>query len=336
LYEGRSTLDLEQLDPALLELTRPQRLEWCQELEAAALEGDDGTIISMTASVSDGHSQSARASSNGFSGTAEGGALWLVGEISARDGDKRPEAFNYAGGIQLGALPSPASIGLELRKRVGTRMGAAKIPSLRSRLVLHPEAGSSFLGRLIGAMSGGAIQQKRSFLADKLGQRIGSPLLDWTDDPLRVGGLGSHHFDGEGIASRSRKIIEEGVLASFFIDTYYGSKLGWDPTTGGSSNLIWKGGPRDLEAIVADTQDGILLTNWLGGNANMTTGDFSFGFQGQRLKDGARAESLTEMNVSGNYGVILQQLSEVGSDPLPWARFATPSLVFEDVQFSGL
>ena len=149
-------------------------------------------------------------------------------------------------------------------------------------------------------------------------------------------GPGSRLYDGEGIASRERTILKEGVIESFYVDTYYGRKLGWEPTTGSSSNLRWAHGARDLGQIVADTSDGVLLTSWLGWNANMTTGDFSFGFQGHRIIDGQRSESLTEMNVSGNYGELLQRLVEVGNDPLPWARFATPSLLFDDVQFSGL
>ncbi len=334
LYEGRSDLDLELTDPALESLSRERRVEWCREMEASACADD--RVVSMTASVSDGHAISARVSSNGFTGTSEGTSVWLMGEISARDGEKRPEAYHYAGGIHLDAIPTPAELGSELLDRVRARIGAVKVPSLRSRLVLHPQAGSSFIGRLLGALSGGAVQQKRSFLADKLGQSIGSPLLTWTDDPLKPRALGSRHYDGEGIATRSRKIIDKGVLTSFYIDTYYGRKLGWEPTTGSSSNVLWDHGPRDLEALIADTQDGVLLTGWLGGNANMTTGDFSFGFQGHRITAGARAESLTEMNVSGNYAELLQHLVEVGNDPLPWASFATPTLVFDDVQFSGL
>lgn len=334
LYVGRSDVDLQLVDPALADLSREQRVEWCREMEEQA--SADERVVSVTTQVSDGHAMSARASSNGFRGTSEGTSAWLVGEVSAKDGEKRPEAMHYAGGIHLESLPTPSELGAELLELVRARIGAVKIPSLRSRLVLHPRAGSSFLGRLLGAMSGGAIQQKRSYLADKLGERIGSPLLNWTDDPLKVRGLGSQHYDGEGIASRPRTMIEDGVLKSFYIDTYYGRKLGWEPTTGGSSNVTWSHGARDLEAIVADTQDGILLTNWLGGNANMTSGDFSFGFQGHRISGGARAESLTEMNVSGNYGELLEHLAEVGNDPLSWAQFATPTLVFEDVQFSGL
>ena len=334
LYEGRSELDLDLVDPALDRLTREERVAWCREMEEAARQ--DECVVSVTTSVNDSHSISARVSSNGFEGTKEGTSVWLVGEISARDGDKRPEAYHYAGGKHLDALPAPAELGGELLERVRARIGAAKIPSLRSRLILHPQAGSSFLGRLLGALSGGAIQQKRSFLADKLGQSIGSPLLTWTDEPLLVRGPGSRLYDGEGIASKPRTILKEGVLESFYVDTYYGRKLGWEPTTGSSSNLRWAHGPRGLEEIVSDTSDGILLTSWLGGNANMTTGDFSFGFQGHRVQNGERAESLTEMNVSGNYGELLQRLVEVGNDPLPWARFATPTLLFDDVQFSGL
>jgi len=94
-------------------------------------------------------------------------------------------------------------------------------------------------------------------------------------------------------------------------------------------------GERDLAAILASVQEGIYVTTWLGGNADMTTGDFSYGLRGFLVKGGEIAAPVSEMNVTGNYGEILMRLSEVGNDPVPWSSFRTPTLVFDDVQFSG-
>jgi PmbA protein len=185
-------------------------------------------------------------------------------------------------------------------------------------------------------MGAGAIQQKRSFLADSLGKPIASPLLTMTDNPFRKRALGSKLWDGEGIATKKRTLIKDGVLEMFFIDTYYGRKLGWEPTTGSTSNVMFGHGDKDLTGILSDVGDGVYVNSWLGGNADMTTGDYSFGVRGHVIRDGALAEPVSEMNVTGNYADLLQRLSMVGNDPVPWASFRAPTLVFDGIQFAGL
>ena len=119
------------------------------------------------------------------------------------------------------------------------------------------------------------------------------------------------------------------------MDTYYGRKLDWAPTTGSPSNLVLRLGDEDLEGLVARTANGILVSSWLGGNADLTTGDFSFGLRGHAVREGTRAQPVGEMNVTGTYRDLLGRLAAVGNDPLPWSTCRTPTLVFEDIEFSG-
>jgi PmbA protein len=334
LYEGRSEVDLDLVDKSMQDLTREQRIEWCAEMDevARSVEG----IHAAENEVSDSHGISARASSNGFAGTSEETSAYLYTKSSARDGDKRPEDYYYVAGTHLDELASAKSIAEESTRRTLSRVGAKPLPSVRTTMVLDPEAGGRFLGRIFGAMSAGAVQQKHSFLADCLEQPIASELLSITDEPLMVRGTGSQHYDGEGIACRPRKVIEKGVLRTFFVDTYYGRKLDWSPTTGGSSNSVFAHGNRDLAGILGGLSDGIYVTSWLGGNADMTTGDFSFGLAGHQVQGGELVGPVSEMNVTGNYRDILKGLVEVGNDPVRWSSFRAPTLVFENVQFSGL
>jgi len=125
------------------------------------------------------------------------------------------------------------------------------------------------------------------------------------------------------------------VLRNFFIDTYYGRKLGWQPTTGSSSNVVVKLGDKSRDELLAEAEQGIYITGWLGGNADGTTGDFSFGFQGHLIEGGQMGAPVSEMNITGNFLELLQKLVAVGNDPVPWSSVRTPTLVFEDVQFSG-
>jgi PmbA protein len=181
-----------------------------------------------------------------------------------------------------------------------------------------------------------ALQQKRSFLEGKQGQAIGSPLFDVTDDPHIPKAFGSRLYDNEGMAARRLPVFEKGVLRNYFVDTYYAKKLKMAPTTGGRSNLVFTLGPKSQSEILKDVGEAVLVTGFLGGNSNPTTGDYSYGIKGFRIRAGQRAEPLSEMNIAGNLGDLLKKLAAVGNDPWPYSSLRTPTLVFEGVQFAGV
>jgi PmbA protein len=180
------------------------------------------------------------------------------------------------------------------------------------------------------------LQQKRSCLDGKLGVVIGSPLLDITDDPLLPRGLCSRLFDGEGMAARRFPLFDQGVLRAFYLDSYYGKKLKVAPTTGRSSNLAWGLGARDRDALVASVGEGLLVTGFIGGNSNETSGDFSLGLNGFRISGGKVGEPVSEMNVSGNHLELWKRLVAVGNDPYPYSSLRTPTLVLEGVSVAGV
>ncbi len=334
LYADRADAELDLVDASLVNLTREDRVAWCRTLDDRARAHDE--VVSATAGVMDGHTISARVSSNGFRGAHERTGLYYGAEVTARDGEtKRPEAARYVGACHRADIPTPDVVGKEALERVLLRRGARKAGSVRTTMVVSRECAGSILGRVFGALSAGAIQQKRSFLAELLGEEIASPIRTMTDDPLLKRGSSSRLYDGEGISTRQRPILAKGRLETFFIDTYYGRKLGFDPTTGSRSNVLFAHGDKGLDEIVKDVGEGIYVTSIIGGNANMTSGDYSFGIQGHVIRAGEVAEPVAEMNITGNYMTLLKQLVMVGNDPEPWASFRAPTLVFEDTQFSG-
>ena len=124
-------------------------------------------------------------------------------------------------------------MGRQAAERAISRLGSKKAPSAVMTLVVDNRAAGRLMGALGGPLSGASLQQKRSFLEGKLGQAIGSPLLDVVDDPLIPKAFGSRLYDSEGIAAKRRPVFEKGVLRSYYIDTYYGKKLKLAPTSGG-------------------------------------------------------------------------------------------------------
>jgi len=305
-------------------------------MERAALDAAGADGISAEATWEDEESEAWQIHSNGFEGALRGSQFWMFSQVSLRDeGDKRPRGWETAGSRRLDGLPPPPSVGEGSAERARHRLGARKAETRRAPMIVENRSVGRLLGHVLGAASGRAVQQQRSFLADRQGQRIGSDLFDLVDDPLLLGGFGSRPFDGEGISARRMPVVESGILRNFFIDTYYGKKLDMAPTTGSSSNLILAPGKQGLDQLVAGVGDGVLVRGFIGGNTNPVTGDFSLGIHGNLIEKGRLGRAVAEMNISGNHIDLWQHLTAVGSDVWMHSKLRSPSLVFADVQFSG-
>jgi PmbA protein len=202
-------------------------------------------------------------------------------------------------------------------------------------MLLENHAVGRILGVLAGPLAGSELHQGRSFFAGKLGTSIASPALTILDDPFIPRGLGSRPFDGEGLRAKAFPVVEGGVLRTYYINTYYGRKLGMEPTTGGRSNWVVPAGERSVAEITRDLPQCIVVTGFLGGNSNSLTGDFSFGVQGLLLERGEVVQHLSEMNVSGNLGDFFHRFAEPANDTWTWSAMRSPSLLFEGVDFSG-
>jgi PmbA protein len=338
LYEGAAQVDLQLEDPSYggLDAVQRRRLAEAAEQGARSVNGAD-KILSCTTSFSDTLVESFRVHSNGFEGGRRATDFWVGAEVSVQDPDgRRPEDWDAAGGRFFSSVPPPEQVGRRAAERTLARLGSRKGESAVVTMVVESRAAGRLVGFLMGPLSAAALQQKRSFLDGKLGQELGSARLTIADDPLVPRGLGSRRWDGEGLAARRFPVFEGGVVRSYYVDTYYGRKLGMAPTTRGMSNLAWALGDRPRAALLADVGEGILVSGFLGGNSNSTTGDFSLGAQGFRIRGGQVAEPVGEMNVSGNHLDLWKRLVAVGDDPYPYSSARTPTLVFEGVQFAGL
>jgi PmbA protein len=338
LYEGQATVDLQLEDPSHGALTAARRRELAQAIEAAArtVKGADA-ILSVSTGVGDALSESWRVHTNGFEGSRRSTDFGISAQVSVKDADgRRPEEWDAASARHLSAIPAAEVVGWRAAGRALARLGAKKGASAQMTMVVDARAAGGLLHRLFEPLSAAALQQKRSCLEGKVGQGVGSRLLHLHDDPLVPRGMGSRLFDGEGLAARRFPIFEKGVLRNYYVDTYYGRKLSLPPTTRGMSNLAWGLGEKGQEQLLDDVGQGILVSGFLGGNSNPTTGDFSLGIQGFRIQGGKVAEPLSEMNVSGNHLELWKHLAAVGDDPYPYSAMRTPTLVFEGVRIAGV
>jgi PmbA protein len=337
-YEGRISSDLSLADPTYASVSAAERRNRAKALEDAVRDLDTkARLISVTSGFGDGERESALVHSNGFEGETRETDFWMDVSATARDPDgRRPQEGASAHCRALDELPGPHELGLLAARRTYDRIGAKKVASAVLPMLVENRSAGRLIAMFLRCLSGRALQQKQSFYERKLGKRVASPVLTLHDEPHLPRGLGSRLWDSDGIAAKRFAVVDAGVLRSYYIDNYYGRKLGRPPTTGTASNLVFSQGKQSAQELLASIPQGMMVTGFLGGNSNDTTGDFSLGVQGFVIRDGERAEPFSEMNISGNQGALWNALAALGDDPYPHSDVRVPTLLFDGVQFSGV
>jgi len=336
-YAGRSTSDLQLADPTHDQLTPEERHAMAKAVENACLEKGGNKVISVEAREYDETYEEFIKSSNGFVGTNRSTQFSIGAGMTVQDeGDRRPAGYHYVGCRYREDLPSLEEVGNIAARRTLDLMGGKKIQTETLPIIIENRGVSRVLYGLQGPMSAGNIQQKRSFLADKKGQTVGSKHLTLQDDPFLPRALGSKYYDGDGFPARKRDLFTQGKLNEFLVDWYYSRKLGWEPTSGSISNLIIPPGARSVEEIIKDLGRCMLITDFIGGNSNSTTGDFSIGVIGKLFDKGQFVQNVAEMNMADNHLKFWNKLVEVANDPWIYSSARLPSLVFDGVVVAGI
>ncbi|MGE4586625.1 MAG: TldD/PmbA family protein [Mangrovibacterium sp.] len=334
LYYRGGGPDLQLQDSSYDRLDPARKVELAFGVEKEAYQKDD-RIISVEAGYYDYTGNRLLLNSNGFEGETGNSSFGLSASVSVKGGEARPSDYWSERSIFFDQLKK-SDIASQALERALKKIGQEKIASGKYDMIVENRIAGRLLSPLIEALNGYNLHQKNSFLIGKMNQQAGSALLDLTDDPLIQGGMGSGLFDDEGLAAQKRTIFDKGVLKNYYIDTYYGKKLDIPPTTGGTSNLILSQGSHSPEALIASVKKGILVTGFNGGNANGSTGDYSFGIDGFLIEKGEIIKPVSEMNISGNMNTLWNELVAVGNDPNPNSSWLIPTLMFTQVDFSGL
>lgn len=334
LYYKGGASDLKVLDSKIEALDAKTKIDLATKVHDEAYNKDE-RIISVTSTYSDNISNRVLVTSNGFSGDKSTGSVSLSAQVSVKGDTGRPSDYWYENAIFLDKLIK-TGIGAKALERAIQKLGPKKIKTGKYAVIIENRTVSSLLYPLYSALVGYSIYQKQSFLAGKENKAIASPKLTVFDDPFLQSGFGSAFFDSEGLATVKRSIIDGGVLRNFYIDTYYGKKLKMKPTSGDSTNLIFTTGDLDLQNMIQGMNKGVFITGFNGGNCNGSTGDFSYGIEGFYIENGKIVHPVNEMNITGNMNQFWFSLTELGKDVLEGEAFRTPSMMFENVDLSGI
>jgi PmbA protein len=312
------------------------KIELARRMEAAALAADPRVTNSEGAEYGDRHAHYVYATADGFArGYATTSFGLSVTPVAAQNGEMQRDYW-YSSARARDGLEAPEAIGRTAATRALRRLGARKVKTAEVPVVFDPETAASLVRALAGAASGPSLYRRASFLLDRLGQRVASPLVTIVDDGRLRGALGSRPFDGEGLPTGRTVLVGEGVLASYLLDTYSARKLGLRSThhaardgagvSVGTTNLMLQAG-RDTPAdLVRSVRAGLYVTELIGFGVNGVTGDFSRGAVGLWIENGELAYPVEEVTVAGNLLAMFQAIDGVGDDLVLRGRTAAPTL----------
>ena len=286
-------------------------------LRAAALECENaaraipGVTNSEGAGASAGRSIFALATSHGFAGVKSGSGYGMSASVLSGDGDAKERDYDWRTTRHLADLDSPFNIGTRAGQRAVKRLNPGTVKSGQMPVVFDPRVGGSFVGHLLGGIGGSSIARKTSFLLESLGAQLFDSSISIVDDPHRMRGLGSRAFDGEGLPTARRSIIENGVLTGWLMESASARQLGLEPTghasrgIGGApgvstSNVHLEGGSISVSELIADIRHGIYVHELAGQGVNPVTGDYSRGAAGFLIINGEIAGAVSEFTIAGN------------------------------------
>lgn len=330
--EGGPSLDI--FDGSIDSLDAATKIGLARKVAEEAY-GKDERILSVSSYYYDSISGGIMVTSNGFRGSSANTGVQLLAEVSVKSNTGRPNAYWYENQVFFDKLKKEG-IGSEALERALRKSDPRKINSGLCEVIVENRVAGNLLSPLYDSLTGGSLYQKQSFLIGKQGKPIASEVLTAIDDPHIQSAPGSRLFDDEGLKAVKRPIIEKGILKDYYIDTYYGKKLGMKPTSGSSSNVVFETGTKNLDELVASMKKGVLITGFIGGNCNGSTGDFSYGIEGFYIENGQVVHPVNEMNIAGNMTRFWFNLKEMGNDVRTDDSIRLPSMRFEGVQLSGI
>ncbi len=319
------------------ELPVEQAIDLARRCEDAAFGVSPDIRNSEGASVSAQQSQFVSANSLGFMAGYASTRQYISCSVIAGEGDGMQREDWYASRRDAHDLPAPEAIGDYAARRALARLGARRVRTTRVPVLFDAPLAIGLLGHFVQATSGGALYRKSSFLLDSLGKQIFPKHIRISERPHLPGAMGSGMFDDDGVATRDREVVQDGVLNGYFLSTYSARKLGMETTgnAGGSHNLILQSGRKSLEELIRGIKRGLLVTELLGHGVNYVTGDYSRGAAGYWIENGEIAYPVQEITIAGNLRDMFMGIQEVGADALVRGSKQSGSILIDRMRIAG-
>ncbi|MEG3157391.1 metalloprotease PmbA [Lysobacter zhanggongensis] len=295
------------------------------------LENSDG------ASIGSGSSLSVYANSHGFVGRERSTQHSLgCALIAGRGADMQRDGW-YTIALSADELESAATVGRKAAERAVSRLSPRQVPTGEYPVLFSAEVARSLIGHLLGAVSGGALYRRASFLVDSVGQALFPEWFAIDERPFLPRGFRSASFDAEGVATRDSSLVARGVPQRYILGSYSARRLGLQTTAnaGGVHNLQVAANAGDLDAMLAGMGRGLLVTELMGQGVNTITGDYSRGAAGFWIEDGKPQYAVDGITIAGNLRAMYQAIEAVGSDVDPRSHVRTGSILVGRMTVAG-
>jgi len=305
--------------------------------EQAALDVSPMITNTEGASVSMHQSHFVSANSLGFMDGYATSRHYISCCAIAGEGDDMQRDDWYSGQRDPLDLAAPEAIGDYAARRTLARLGARKLKTRKVPVLLEAPLATGLIGSFVHAASGGALYRKSSFLVDALGKQIFPDFVRISERPYMLKGLASSPFDDDGVATRDREVVEDGVLQGYFLSTYSARKLGMQTTgnAGGSHNLLVEPGAHDFEGLLKEMGTGLLVTEVLGHGINYVNGDYSRGAAGYWVEDGRIAYPVHEVTIAGNLRDMFKGIVAIGNDVVVRGSKQCGSILIDRMTVAG-
>lgn len=312
-------------------------IEVAKRCEAAAfalspkLRNTEGTSLSAQ------HSQFIFANSLGFMGGFPTSRHSLGCSMIAEEKGQMQRDDWYSSTRVPANMADPEALGRYAGERALARLRARKISTCQAPVLFEAPQAGGLIGHFVSAVSGVSLYRKSTFLLDSLGKPVFSKEISIEERPYEKQAMASSPFDEEGVATRERSIVREGVVEGYFLGTYSGRKLGMPSTgsSGGNHNLVIKPGTLDFRAMLKKLHRGLLVTELLGHGTNLITGDYSRGAAGYWVENGEIQYPVEEITIAGNLGDMFKSIVAVGSDVLVRGSRSCGSILVGNMTIAG-
>lgn len=344
---GLPEADTLEMHPQDLKLCYPwmisteEAVELAKRCEAAAFAVDKRVTNSEGASVYAQQSHFITANTRGFMGGYPYSRHSIsVAPIAGKGAHMQRDDW-YSSSRDPKQLAAPEAVGRYAAERALSRLHARKLDTRKCPVLFEAPLATGLLGSFVQAVSGGALYRKSSFLLDSLGKQVFPSHIQIVEDPHVVGAVGSAPFDEEGVKTRKRDVIKDGVLQGYFLSTYSARKLKMKTTgnAGGSHNLSitsTQTKPKDdFKAMLKKMGTGLLVTELMGQGVNYVTGDYSRGASGYWVENGVIQYPVEEITIAGNMSEIFKQIVAIGTDVLVRGTKQTGSILIESMTVAG-
>ena len=334
---ARDVPDLDLYHP--WDISPEQAIELARECEAAGRAVDRRLANSEGASVGTHRGVRVYGNSHGFLGGYPSTSHSISCALVAQEGADMQRDYWYTASRSPDALEPPAQIGRRAAKRALARLGARQISTRKAPVLFAAELARGFFGHLVGAVRGTSQYRKASFLLDAMGEQVLPAFVQMHERPHLLRALASSPFDAEGVATRDRDLVRDGVLTGYVLSSYSARKLGMRTTgnAGGIHNLLLDSseGLLDTPALLRLMGTGLYVTELMGQGVNGVTGDYSRGASGFWVENGAIAYPVHEVTIAGNLRQMYRGVRALGSDVDRLGAIQTGPVLIGEMTIAG-